>query len=183
MPPHCGCGVERADLVWLLEVRNLFDVKIFVDTDPDTRLARRLRRDIVHRGRDVLQVSRQPQPPSLMLLTGRPALAAAQKSSCCLTLIVVVTTQVLDQYERTVKPSFESYISPTKKYADIIVGPWCLVLRVTVSRLYHGCITCAVLQIPRGSENTVALDLILQHIKFRLGSKLTAHPHMAAVAH
>lgn len=29
--------------------------------------------------------------------------------------------QVLDQYERTVKPSFESYIMPTKKYADIIV--------------------------------------------------------------
>ena len=30
--------------------------------------------------------------------------------------------QVLDQYERTVKPSFESYILPTKKHADIIVG-------------------------------------------------------------
>lgn len=44
----------------------------------------RVRRDIMHRGRDVLQV--------------------------------------LDQYERTVKPSFESYILPTKKYADIIVS-------------------------------------------------------------
>ena len=30
--------------------------------------------------------------------------------------------QVLDQYERTVKPSFESYILPTKKHADIIVS-------------------------------------------------------------
>ena len=30
--------------------------------------------------------------------------------------------QVLDQYEKTVKPSFESYILPTKKYADIIVS-------------------------------------------------------------
>ena len=44
----------------------------------------RVRRDIMHRGRDVLQV--------------------------------------LDQYERTVKPSFESYILPTKKEADIIVS-------------------------------------------------------------
>lgn len=44
----------------------------------------RVRRDIVHRGRDVLQV--------------------------------------LDQYEKTVKPSFESYILPSKKYADIIVS-------------------------------------------------------------
>lgn len=50
----------------------------------DTRPACRVRRDIMHRGRDVLQV--------------------------------------LDQYERTVKPSFESYILPTKKYADIIVS-------------------------------------------------------------
>jgi uridine kinase len=42
---------------WLLaELRNLFDIKIFVDTDADTRLARRVRRDIVERGRDVLQV-------------------------------------------------------------------------------------------------------------------------------
>ena len=93
-------------------LQQLFDLKIFVDTDADTRLARRyacslaspqlsvclvvssaqhllltacrVRRDIMHRGRDVLQV--------------------------------------LDQYERTVKPSFESYILPTKKYADIIVS-------------------------------------------------------------
>lgn len=33
--------------------------------------------------------------------------------------------------------------------------------------------TAAAVQIPRGAENTVALDVILQHIKFRLGSKLT----------
>lgn len=52
---------------------------------------------------------------------------------------------VLDQYERTVKPSFETFILPTKKYADIIV--------------------------PRGAENLVAIDLILQHIKFRLSYK------------
>eukprot|EP00884_Botryococcus_braunii_P020444 jgi/Botrbrau1/7083/Bobra.0165s0105.1 len=41
------------------ELRNLFDIKLFVDTDADTRLARRLRRDIVERGRDVLQVLSQ----------------------------------------------------------------------------------------------------------------------------
>lgn len=47
--------------------------------DADTRLVRRIRRDIVSRGRDI--------------------------------------RQVLDQYERTVKPSFDTYIAPTKKYA------------------------------------------------------------------
>ncbi len=30
---------------------------------------------------------------------------------------------VLAQYERTVKPSFEEWILPTRKFADIIVRP------------------------------------------------------------
>jgi uridine kinase len=33
------------------ELRKLFDVKVFVDTDPDIRLIRRIRRDIAERGR------------------------------------------------------------------------------------------------------------------------------------
>lgn len=35
------------------ELRNLFDVKIYVDTDADVRFIRRLRRDIEERGRSV----------------------------------------------------------------------------------------------------------------------------------
>ena len=66
------------------ELRNLYDLMIFVNVDDDTRLARRVRRDITERGRDVLQV--------------------------------------LDQYERTVKPSFTQFILPTKQYAHIIVS-------------------------------------------------------------
>ena len=65
------------------EVRDLLDVKIFVDTDSDIRLCRRLSRDISERGRD---------------LRG-----------------------VLKQYDTFVKPAFDSYIEPTKQYADIIV--------------------------------------------------------------
>ncbi len=38
------------------ELRNLFDVRIFVDTDADIRFIRRLRRDIVERGRTVESV-------------------------------------------------------------------------------------------------------------------------------
>ncbi|KAG4930297.1 hypothetical protein JHK86_047258 [Glycine max] len=34
-------------------VRNMMNMKIFVDADPDVRLARRIRRDTVERGRDV----------------------------------------------------------------------------------------------------------------------------------
>jgi len=41
------------------ELRKLFDVKIFVDTDPDLRLIRRLQRDISERGRTAESVIKQ----------------------------------------------------------------------------------------------------------------------------
>jgi len=89
------------------EVREQMKMKIFVDTDADTRLARRILRDIEERGRD---------------LKG-----------------------VLHQYQKFVKPSFDEYILPTKKYADVII--------------------------PRGADNKVAINLIVQHIKSKLDHK------------
>ncbi|KAJ9152837.1 hypothetical protein P3X46_026352 [Hevea brasiliensis] len=86
-------------------VRDLMNMKIFVDTDSDLRLARRIQRDTVERGRNI--------------------------------------QNVLDQYARFVKPSFEEYILPSKKHADIII--------------------------PRGGDNDVAIDLIVQHIQSKLG--------------
>ncbi len=41
------------------ELRSLFDVKIFVDTDADLRFIRRLQRDITERGRTTENVIRQ----------------------------------------------------------------------------------------------------------------------------
>ena len=40
-------------------LRNLLDIKVFVDTDPDVRFIRRMRRDIVERGRSVDSVIEQ----------------------------------------------------------------------------------------------------------------------------
>ena len=34
-------------------LRNMFDIKIFVDTDADERILRRLKRDVTERGRDI----------------------------------------------------------------------------------------------------------------------------------
>jgi len=65
------------------ELIALSDLKIYVDTDSDLRLARRMQRDIIDRGRN---------PES-----------------------------VLDQYLRTVKPSHEAFIEPSKKNADVII--------------------------------------------------------------
>jgi len=40
-------------------LRSLFDLKIFVDTDPDIRVFRRIRRDIEQRGRDFASIREQ----------------------------------------------------------------------------------------------------------------------------
>uniref|UniRef100_A0A674P2P7 uridine/cytidine kinase n=1 Tax=Takifugu rubripes TaxID=31033 RepID=A0A674P2P7_TAKRU len=41
------------------EIRDMFQMKLFVDTDPDTRLSRRVLRDISERGRELEQVLNQ----------------------------------------------------------------------------------------------------------------------------
>lgn len=81
--------------------RDLMDLKIFVLTDDDIRLSRRLQRDIEERGFDVWDV--------------------------------------LLMYNRFVKPSYDEFIKPVMKYADIIV--------------------------PYGRKNTVAVDFIIQNLK------------------
>ncbi|XP_030351349.1 uridine-cytidine kinase 2 isoform X1 [Strigops habroptila] len=91
------------------EVRDLFRMKLFVDTDADTRLSRRVLRDISERGRDL--------------------------------------EQILSQYITFVKPAFEEFCLPTKKYADVII--------------------------PRGADNEVAINLIVQHIQDILNGGLS----------
>ncbi|XP_032381587.1 uridine-cytidine kinase 2-A [Etheostoma spectabile] len=91
------------------EIRDLFQMKLFVDTDADTRLSRRVLHDISERGRDL--------------------------------------ESVLAQYITFVKPAFEEFCLPTKKYADVII--------------------------PRGVDNLVALNLIVQHIQDILNDGLT----------
>ncbi|KAM4634719.1 uridine-cytidine kinase 1-like [Polymixia lowei] len=81
-------------------VRDMFHMKLFVDTDSDVRLSRRVLRDMTRR-RDL--------------------------------------EQILTQYTTFVKPAFEEFCLPTKKYADVII--------------------------PRGVDNMVAINLIVQHIQ------------------
>jgi len=86
------------------ELRRLMDIRIYVDTDADERLIRRIRRDILERGRSV--------------------------------------DSVMQQYMQTVKPMHLQFVEPSKHWADIII--------------------------PRGSENTVAIDLVVQKIRVML---------------
>lgn len=85
-------------------LRDLMHMKVFVDTDADTRLLRRIKRDIRERGRTY--------------------------------------ESVLHQYEKTVKPSYDEYIAPTKRFADIIIPHW---------------------------PNEAAVDMITQHIRSKMG--------------
>jgi uridine kinase len=87
------------------ELRDLMDIKLFVDTDADERLIRRIRRDILERGRSV--------------------------------------ESVMQQYMTTVKPMHLEFVEPSKHWADIII--------------------------PRGAENTVAIDMVVTKINTMMG--------------
>jgi uridine kinase len=57
--PHPVILVEGILIFYEPALRPLFDVKIYVDTDPDIRFIRRLQRDIVERGRTTETVVQQ----------------------------------------------------------------------------------------------------------------------------
>lgn len=91
-------------------LRDLMDIKIFLDTDADERLIRRIRRDLLERGRSV--------------------------------------DSVMTQYMNTVKPMHLEFVEPSKHWADIII--------------------------PRGAENTVAIDMVVTKIKSMFNQKVGA---------
>ncbi len=64
-------------------LREMMDIKIYVDTDADLRFIRRLKRDLEDRGRTI--------------------------------------QSVIEQYEETVRPMHNSFVEPSKRYADIII--------------------------------------------------------------
>ncbi len=88
------------------DLRELFDVRIFVDTDADIRFIRRLTRDIRERGRSV--------------------------------------DSVIHQYLESVRPMHLEFVEPSKRYADVII--------------------------PEGGFNTVAIDLLADHIRNLMNS-------------
>lgn len=80
------CDVIVIEGLFILEdesIRRMCDIRVFVDTDADTRFIRRLVRDVKKRGR---------------------------------TLDSVIT-----QYTQTVKVMHNTFVEPSKKYADIII--------------------------------------------------------------
>eukprot|EP00092_Neocalanus_flemingeri_P056663 GFUD01067196.1.p1 GENE.GFUD01067196.1~~GFUD01067196.1.p1 ORF type:complete len:237 (+),score=58.47 GFUD01067196.1:71-781(+) len=93
--------VEGILIFYFTRIRELFDLKLFVDTDADIRLSRRVLRDREERGQDL--------------------------------------EHILHQYTTMVKPAYQEFCLPTKRYADVIV--------------------------PRGADNLVEMDLIKQHIQ------------------
>lgn len=88
--------VEGIMVLYEPQLRDLLDIKIFVDTDTDIRFIRRLKRDIYERGRAI--------------------------------------DNVINQYMKTVRPMHETFVEPSKRFADIIV--------------------------PEGGRNKVAIDLL-----------------------
>ncbi|KAK4410000.1 Uridine kinase-like protein 1, chloroplastic [Sesamum angolense] len=54
-----------------------------------------------------------------------------------------IRRDTVERYAKFVKPAFDDFILPSKKYADVVI--------------------------PRGGDNHVAIDLIVQHIRTKLG--------------
>lgn len=116
-----------------LPVFQLLDMKVFVDTDSDIRLVRRLQRDIMERGRDIVGV--------------------------------------IKQYHKFVKPAFEQYIEPSVQVADIVVprGETRPLAPDPIPPRRLGAHPHPVFSALRaGGENSVALDLIVQHVHSQL---------------
>lgn len=86
------------------ELRDLMDIKLFVDTDADERILRRIERDVKERGRTL--------------------------------------DSVIRQYRMTVKPMHESFVEPSKRYADVII--------------------------PGGGKNPVAVEMVTDRIAAHL---------------
>jgi uridine kinase len=59
LPPHAIVIVEGILLFAVPEVREMFDLRIFVDTADDVRLMRRIKRDLLERGRDIASIESQ----------------------------------------------------------------------------------------------------------------------------
>lgn len=89
-------------------LREMLDVKVFVDADADDRLIRVIARDCVERGRTPMMV--------------------------------------LNRYQDILKPMHEMHITPTKRFADLIV--------------------------PQGGSNVVAIQLLTDYIESRLRRNL-----------
>jgi len=92
--------IEGILILYFPEIRNMFNMKMFVETDPDSRLAKRMYKETEELGRNL--------------------------------------DQVLNHYIEVVKPAYEDFCLPTKKFADVII--------------------------PRGADNKVAIELISRHI-------------------
>lgn len=89
------------------QLREIFDVKIFVDAPKDVCLMRRIKRDILERGRTLESIEKQ--------------------------------------YFNIVRPMYLQFIEPTIHYADIII--------------------------PRGGENTIAINMLVSRIKALIHEK------------
>lgn len=94
--PHQVVIIEGIMILTHPELRQLMDIKVFVDADADDRLSRVIQRDVEERGRSSMNV--------------------------------------LDRYQKTVKPMHLQFIEPSKRHADLIV--------------------------PQGGNNRVAIELI-----------------------
>ena len=83
-------------------LREMCDMRLFVDTDADIRVLRRIKRDMSHRGRSF--------------------------------------DEVRNRWYETVKPMYDTFVDPTRRYADMVIpegGSNNRAIETIVARLRH----------------------------------------------
>ncbi|MBQ0068615.1 MAG: uridine kinase [Bacteroidales bacterium] len=104
LEPHDVVVIEGILVLSDPRLRDIMDIKVFVDADGDDRLIRVISRDCIERGR--------------------------------------TAQEVIDRYQRVLKPMHLLHIEPAKRYANLIV--------------------------PEGGNNEVAINMITDYIKSKL---------------
>ena len=139
------------------ELCKLFDYKIYVDTDADERILRRILRDVKERGRSLDSVITQYRAtvkpmheafvePELCELFDYKIYVDTDADERILRRILRDVKErgrsldsVIHQYLTTVNPMHEAFVEPSKRNADIIV--------------------------PNGGENSTAVEMLAHHIR------------------
>lgn len=135
----------------------LLDMKIFVDTDSDIRLVRRLRRDITERGRDIEGVIKQYNK------FVKPAFEQYIEPTMRLADIVVPRGVWLHRVLLGILVLFLDLKAVELNWITTFLNFLCLFVFVPV--------VCS------GGGNMVAIDLIVQHVHSQLEEVRKTHLH------
>lgn len=109
VPPMPLIAVDGLFALWWEPLRSLFNLKVFVDAPPDLRLIRRIRRDVIERGRTVDSVLAQ------YLSTVRPMHERYVEPTRAYADLVVANVGPVEECIESVAASVRATVAPSSQ--------------------------------------------------------------------